>query len=765
MGLAHSIEPSVLYRSRKSFGLELIDIRELTKRLQVARFHLVKYSSDSRMRKLHAYLFERSKALRGRTAQLKKPPRRLKRDFQLPPTLELDDAEAHVKFLNIKGKTQHSARGLFHHPASATANLSDKALHRKAVISSLKEEANRQLMKYLYVRQYEMQTNWLSLVDKVISDNFNWQSILYGYSSRLLKFVINLRANTLPSPDNLRRWKTKGNLFCGLCNKANATSAHILNGCPWVRDRNKTAFEDRYTWRHNGVLCIIINALIPELIIFNNAPPQGEQKPIKFVAPGYKKKSPSRKLSGLLRLAQDWKVCCDLPEFVGIGNSFVMPHDVIVSDLKVDLLLISKNSKIVIFIELTCPNDENLEYWNKEKFDKYSELLLNVNPGWTAHLFTLEIGSRGFVLAKSFYNFTNRLGFSGKSSNKLRKLVSSQSLRCSYVIWINRFNKNMDKRRITACKIPNDLLYTSQYKNSRSGTTSSHLNFSPPPNITKKYSFPPDAVNTNPSPTKKACFSPRKTFIMSDMKQELSFLGKLSNYSKKKMTPPKQQGIPSSFSLESSRLKCLPPIVKSKQVLSDISSHPSVNSPIHHPKTYPKLYFPHASLRACRYRISRGYHIGKVTVTCEINNKEINLQCYDHGQYPWGRSRSKGAMAKICKVLEIYSSSGAANTCLATHIIIGLIATKLFTPDNLVTKFGNFLKNLLSSDYMRDDGPTIKTIFRKMNLYKKICLRRVPYIPTKGFVLINDMFGDINKPSIFLMHKNNHFFLGLQQNK
>ena len=46
-----------------------------------------------------------------------------------------------------------------------------------------------------------MQANWLMILDKVISDDFSWQRILFGYSSRLLKFIINLRPNTLRSPD------------------------------------------------------------------------------------------------------------------------------------------------------------------------------------------------------------------------------------------------------------------------------------------------------------------------------------------------------------------------------------------------------------------------------------------------------------------------------------------------------------------------------------------------------------------------------------
>merc|ERR1711994_813143 len=128
-----------------------------------------------------------------------------------------------------------------------------------------------------------------------------------------------------------------------------------------------------------------------------------------------------------------------------------------------------------------------------------------------------------------------------------------------------------------------------------------------------------------------------------------------------------------------------------------------------------------------------------------------------------GRSKSKGAMARISSTLGISPSCGARNTCLVTHILIGLIDKKIFTARKLVTNFGNFLKNLLSSAHMRDNTPTIKKLFRKLNIYKKICLRRIAHVPTVGFVLINELYGDINKPSIFLMHKGNHFFLGLQR--
>ena len=84
--------------------------------------------------------------------------------------------------------------------------------------------------------------------------DLTWQKLLYSYSDALVKFCLNATTNTLPSPDNLRRWAKAKDCHCGLCGR-DATLNHILAGCPFVRDcENKRSIEDRYTWRHNCIL-------------------------------------------------------------------------------------------------------------------------------------------------------------------------------------------------------------------------------------------------------------------------------------------------------------------------------------------------------------------------------------------------------------------------------------------------------------------------------------------------------------------------------
>merc|ERR1711994_232522 len=142
MGLAKSCEPSVLYRSPKNFGLNFRHLREYTKRIRVTRMQLLKCSLDPRIRNMYNYLLNRDRRLRGVSSSLRKyvPPK--KRIKQLPPTLELEKALRHVKFLKIRANSQTSKRGIQIRSFGPRLSSSDSAMaQRNVVSSSLKKEA------------------------------------------------------------------------------------------------------------------------------------------------------------------------------------------------------------------------------------------------------------------------------------------------------------------------------------------------------------------------------------------------------------------------------------------------------------------------------------------------------------------------------------------------------------------------------------------------------------------------------------------------
>ena len=118
-----------------------------------------------------------------------------------------------------------------------------------------------------------------------------------------------------------------------------------MNFCLCVRKQNAVGVEDRYTWRHNCVLSVLINHIVAAIERRKDKAIPSTTKEIRFVESGWYRKATKEKAQwyGLLSKTRDWKLCFDLPEYVGKGNRFVMPHNVVMSPLKVDLSLISES--------------------------------------------------------------------------------------------------------------------------------------------------------------------------------------------------------------------------------------------------------------------------------------------------------------------------------------------------------------------------------------------------------------------------------------
>jgi len=84
------------------------------------------------------------------------------------------------------------------------------------------------------------------------------------------------------------------------------------------------------------------------------------------------------------------------------------------------------------------------------------------NDGWKIHNVTIEVGTKGFINKESYADFAYNLGLDNKTRKHLKNDLSKMSLRCSFVIWINRFNKNMDYSRLQKCDIPPELWFKSK---------------------------------------------------------------------------------------------------------------------------------------------------------------------------------------------------------------------------------------------------------------------------------------------------------------
>ena len=78
-----------------------------------------------------------------------------------------------------------------------------------------------------------------------------------------MSFLIRARADRLPAPLNLKRWKFKVESKCSLCcQNLFPTTFHILSGC-------STSLEQgRFTWRHDSVLLHLTGKVPPSISMY-----------------------------------------------------------------------------------------------------------------------------------------------------------------------------------------------------------------------------------------------------------------------------------------------------------------------------------------------------------------------------------------------------------------------------------------------------------------------------------------------------------------
>ena len=139
-------------------------------------------------------------------------------------------------------------------------------------------------------------------------ENVTWKSIINNVPRGVLSFALNSSTNTLPTPDNLKRWGKRMVSVCPSCGN-HGTLEHILNFC------SVSLNQGRYTWRHNSVLNHITN-----MILQNN---------------------PST-----------LEVFSDISGYD--INAGTIPSDVLVTQARPDLLLLNRHEKIICLLELTC---------------------------------------------------------------------------------------------------------------------------------------------------------------------------------------------------------------------------------------------------------------------------------------------------------------------------------------------------------------------------------------------------------------------------
>jgi surface antigen len=311
-----------------------------------------------------------------------------------------------------------------------------KSQRRKLVAKVIRDFADEK--RIAHAHSLARQGVWLQWSDSTIPFDFSWKNLLFGPGEHVLKFVLNASVNWVKTPDLLKLWGYKHQDLCKICGSAGCTLHHILSNC------DAALRQRRYNWRHDSVLQHILTVLSGHVTSLASVQSAPSDYKIAFVRAGkpVKKTKVKRKAKSLLDCASDWKIQADFDSL-----RFCFPAEICSTGERPDLVVWSSSAKVVILVELTCPAEEGIQNATNRKVKRYIDLQLLIREnGWTPHLFTIEVGARGFV-AKSTIRMFRSLGLSHSSTSKCAKELSVIAAKCSYAIYLARDCVHWDSKQ------------------------------------------------------------------------------------------------------------------------------------------------------------------------------------------------------------------------------------------------------------------------------------------------------------------------------
>ena len=203
-----------------------------------------------------------------------------------------------------------------------------------------------------------------------------------------MKFLLNAQLDTLPTKANLKQWgkRTNENCFCG----QKETLNHILNCCKKALDGG------RFTFRHDNILAYISSCLDRD----------------KFTA------------------------------YVDIDGSKTpaggtIPPQMLVTNLKPDIVILDKKSKKISIFELTVPNELRIETSHKLKTEKYQHFLSDITI-YQPSLTPFEVGSVSGYISRDNRKYIGSIHKFCKPNIKLKNFlqnISAISVLSSYYLF------------------------------------------------------------------------------------------------------------------------------------------------------------------------------------------------------------------------------------------------------------------------------------------------------------------------------------------
>ena len=242
-------------------------------------------------------------------------------------------------------------------------------------------------------------------------------------SDASFKFLVKAVYDLLPTPSNKNTWFGTEEK-CTLCGQE-GTLNHILSGC-------KVALaQGRYKWRHDQVLRTIANA-VEDIRKRKNNNHNKTRERMHFLKEGEKtnrEEKGQKHEDSYLNSANDWKLEVDL------DGRLKVPTEITTTNQRPDMMIISKQTKQVGFIELTVPNEDRIEVSSEMKKTKYEAIAIDGRQkGWRVRIWAVEVGCRGFP-ASSMAAFMKEIGYRGKEGKRILEEIGQTAESATHSIW------------------------------------------------------------------------------------------------------------------------------------------------------------------------------------------------------------------------------------------------------------------------------------------------------------------------------------------
>ena len=328
---------------------------------------------------------------------------------------EVEEAESRLKMMELTGMPNRGKEGLGLHPKVPYSKASKKE-KRRMIVSTIRDmEEEKRTVRMTSFSKQGAQMGW-----EVPERRLGHREILDMPEGRL-KFLIKSVYDLLPTPSNKNLWYGTEE-SCPLCGGV-GTTAHILSGCP------KALGQGRYRWRHDQVLRELAKT-VEERRRSHNDQETGTETDVAFVREGEKKKGTVRRRPrSYMEGARDWRLMVDL------DRKLRVPHHIVETELRPDMLLISDSSKRMGVIELTIPSEDRVEVAGELKKSKYAVLQQEGRRnGWAVQVWAVEIGCRGFP-ASSMATFMRDIGMEGGEKKRKLKKLGETAERASKWLW------------------------------------------------------------------------------------------------------------------------------------------------------------------------------------------------------------------------------------------------------------------------------------------------------------------------------------------